>query len=127
MFFKSLEYLKDIEEKIDQSYSLPIFRGYKAINKRGVEKLIDEIYANLPVDVQEARKYLRENQLEFKPNTNTNERIFNNLQAFEIELEKSFSFAQYVFMNVKKIENILDRIHASLPNEIMEAKKNEKL
>lgn len=125
MYFKSFEYLKDIEKQINESYSLPIFKGYKAINKRGVEKLIDEIYANLPIDVQEARKYLSERQIEFHIDPDKN--VYDNLKKFEIEVEKSFQITKYVIMNVKKIENILNRIYASVPKEIMEAKENEKL
>ena len=44
MFFKSLEYIKDLEKQVNSSYSLPIFRGYVAIDKRGVEKIIDELF-----------------------------------------------------------------------------------
>ena len=51
MEFKSLEIIKDLEKQIQTGYSLSIFKGYVAINKRGVEKLIDELYAKLPEDV----------------------------------------------------------------------------
>ena len=59
MQFKTRELIKELETNIKNSYSLPIFRGYKAVNKRGVEKLIDELYANLPDDVQKARDFLK--------------------------------------------------------------------
>ena len=70
MFFKTFQYLKDIENLINRSYNLPIFKGYKAINKRGVEKLIDEIYANLPTDVLEARKFLKDKKSDVHDKTN---------------------------------------------------------
>ncbi len=124
MLFKTFEFLKDIEKQIQNGYSLPIFKGYKAVNKRGVEKLIDEIYANLPADVQEARKYLQENQIEVK--TKNNQNVYENLKDFEIEVEKSFHFTtEYIIMSVNRIENILDRIYASMPQEIVEARKTK--
>ncbi len=123
MFFKSFEYLKDIEKLISESYDLPIFKGYKAVNKRGVEKLIDEIYANLPVDVQQARKYLRDNQI--KIDVSNNGEIYDNLKDLEIGLDNSMSFSQYVIMNVKWLERILDRIYANMPQEIVEARKDK--
>lgn len=123
MFFKSFEYLKDIEKLISESYDLPIFKGYKAVNKRGVEKLIDEIYANLPVDVQQARKYLRDNQI--KIDVSNNGEIYDNLKDLEIGLDNSMSFFQYVIMNVKWLERILDRIYANMPQEIVEARKDK--
>ena len=63
MEFKSLEIIKDLEKQIQTGYSLSIFKGYVAINKRGVEKLIDELYANLPDDVVAARTYLKNSKL----------------------------------------------------------------
>ena len=123
MFFKSFEYLKDIEKLISESYDLPIFKGYKAVNKRGVEKLIDEIYANLPVDVQQARKYLRDRQIRVE--SSNNGEIYDNLKDLEIGLDNSMSFSQYVIMNVKWLERILDRIYANMPHEIVEARKDK--
>ena len=67
MEFKTRKIIKKLEENINNSYSLPIFKGYKAINKAGVEKLIDELYANLPDDVKKAREYLRDRQYNFNP------------------------------------------------------------
>ena len=123
MLFKTFKYLKDIENLIEKSYNLPIFKGYKAVNKRGVEKLIDEIYANLPTDVVEARKFLKDKKVDIKNNENTT--IYEKLKDFEIEVDKSFHFStEYVIMNVKQIENILDRIYANIPQEIIEARKD---
>ena len=66
MQFMSRQTLKHLEATIQNSYSLPIFKGYKAINKTGVEKLIDELYANLPDDVKRAREYLHSRNYEMK-------------------------------------------------------------
>lgn len=125
MFYKSFGFLKDLEKQISESYSLPIFKGYKAVNKRGVEKLIDEIYANLPSDVKAAREYIQEHQIELKHKND--DKLYDNLRAFEEEMDKSFHFTtEYVIMNVKQIENILDRIYASMPQEIVESQKDKK-
>lgn len=123
MFFKTFEYLKDIENLINESYNLPIFKGYKAINKRGVEKLIDEIYANLPTDVLEARKFLKEHNKNTEESRKTN--IYDKLKDFEIEVNKSFLFSKFVIINVRQIENILDRIYENMPQEIVEAQKDK--
>lgn len=121
MYFRSLEYLNDIEKQINESHSLPIFKGYKAINRRGVEKLIEEIYANLPVDVKEARIYLDKKQI--KVNNKNKSGFYDLLKTFETTLYDSIGVMNYVFVNVKEIENLLDRIYSSVPSEIIEARK----
>ncbi len=127
MFFKSFEYLRDIEKLISESYNLPVFKGYKAINKRGVEKLIDNIYASLPEDVVNARIYLREhnyNNPEIKKDKNS---VYDLLKMLEICLEEGWQFMQNVIVKTKEIENLLDRIYAGMPEEIIEARKKHNL
>ena len=85
MEFKSLEIIKDLEKQIQTGYSLSIFKGYVAINKRGVEKLIDELYANLPDDVVAARTYLKNKNQQV--NSNQSSEIFDNIKKFETQIE----------------------------------------
>ena len=54
-----LDRIRELEEKIFKGYSFWIFKGYVAVEKRGVEKIIDDIYASLPTHVLRARKYLK--------------------------------------------------------------------
>ena len=71
---KTKAILKELESYIkEKSYSLSIFKGYTAINKQGAEKIIDELYANLPEDVKQAREYLK-----------------SVMQIFQIQNEKQF-------------------------------------
>lgn len=121
---KSLATLHEIEEYIkEKSYKLSIFKGYTAVNKRGVEKLIDDIYANLPADVMEARKYLKSvNADALNPQTSKKTSdIYNALKEFEIELDKAVIFTKFAILNIRKIENLLDRIYSEVPDEITRA------
>ncbi|MBR1425216.1 hypothetical protein IJ579_06605 [bacterium] len=127
MLFKSLECLRDIEKLINETHDLPIFRGYKAINKRGVEKLIDEIYASLPEDVLNARIYLREHNYEIRKKVKEKTNVYDLLKMFEIALEDGYQFMQSVVIKTKEIENLLDRIYENMPDEIDEVQKNNKL
>ena len=68
--FKFPKILKELETQINSSYKLPIFKGYIAINKRGIEKLIDEIYETLPIDLMEARNYLKSRNYNIQNITN---------------------------------------------------------
>lgn len=125
MKLQTFNILKNLETKIDEGTPIVIFQGYKAINKRGIEKLIDELYANLPTDVQEARKYLREKNIDIKQNNSDN--LYENIKNFEINLEKGLHIAKYVIVNIQQLENLIDRIYASIPTEITTAKNIEKL
>ena len=85
MRFHTRELIKNLEENLQNSYSLPIFKGYKAINKRGVEKLIDQIYATLPHDVQKAREFLRARQYDYTPQNNTTYETLQNIRQLQLE------------------------------------------
>lgn len=112
--------LKDLEEQIDTSIPMGIFKGYIAINKRGVEKLIDQLYENLPLDVKYARKYLREKNIEIKNNNSNN--LYENIKNFETNLENGLHIAKYIIVNIQQLETLLDRIYESIPTEIITAK-----
>lgn len=123
MKISTFNILKKLEEQINNSYSLSIFKGYTAINKQGVEKIIDELYATLPGDVQYARDYLRSRNIKY--DTNNTSHLFDDIVRFETILEKGFPIAKYVIVNIKELEQLLDKIYASIPTEIVTAKKIE--
>ena len=119
MEFKPRKIIKKLEENINNSYSLPIFKGYKAINKAGVEKLIDELYANLPDDVKKAREYLRDRQYNFNPGQKEN--IFHTIQDIENKLAEGYPLAQVVIINIRELETLLNKLQNNLPEEITKA------
>ena len=119
MKFKSLEIIKALEKQVETGYSLKIFKGYVAINKRGVEKLIDELYANLPDDVKAARTYLKQQQQQLP--TAQHSEIFDNIKELETHIENPLQFATHVIVKVKEIEGLIDKIYSSIPSEIQEA------
>lgn len=128
MKFATRKSINQFEEMLENSYSLPIFKGYKAINTRGVEKFLDEIYANLPHDVQIAKEYLKNQNLEIFNSTEESDNIFDNLKQLEsfIDMNNSFSFAGYTIVKINEIEKLLDKISSSLPKEITKVEKIDK-
>ena len=60
MNFDLRNYIKTIEEKLFKGYKLDIFRGHKASDKRGVEKVIDDLYTNLDEKVKKAKNNLNQ-------------------------------------------------------------------
>lgn len=124
MQFKTRELIKELETNIKNSYSLPIFRGYKAVNKRGVEKLIDELYANLPDDVQKARDFLKNRQYNLDDIQQGNSRIYDFLNILETSLDQStlpILFSKFVILNVREFEILLNRLKEDIPSEIKTA------
>lgn len=124
MQFKTRELIKELETNIKNSYSLPIFRGYKAVNKRGVEKLIDELYANLPDDVQKARDFLKNRQYNLDDIQHGNSRIYDFLNILETSLDQStlpILFSKFVILNVREFEILLNRLKDDIPSEIKTA------
>lgn len=129
MRFESKKIIENLEKQIEQSYALPIFKGYIAVNKRGVEKFIDTIYTTLPADVKNAREFLTNSGLtptEDKNNPDCKSNIYTHLVELENEVDKSFPFMSYIIVNVQKIEKILDKIYNNLPQEIIQAEELNK-
>ena len=124
MLFKTFDFLTDIERLILAAH--PIFNtDYIVINKQEIEKLIDKIYESMPSDVLEAKKILRDKQINVGTNTNNSD-VYNKLKHFEVEIETSFSFMLYSIVNSRKIKNLVDQIYANLPQEIIEARELNK-
>ncbi len=129
MDFKFPKILKELETQINSSYKLPIFKGYIAINKRGIEKLIDEIYETLPIDLMEARNYLKSRNYNIQNITNENQKkeTYGHLKKLETNLLYSpLQLANFVIINIKQAEKLIDKVNNSIPQEIIEAKKLSK-
>mgnify|MGYP006886756435 CR=1 FL=1 len=125
MNFQSREDIKRLENKIRNGYSLPIFKGLVAVNKRGVEQIIDAIYANLPDDVKRAREFLKNsNQMPtVQPEKN---HLFDTLQKLEVILNETISVANFAILKIKEIETLLQQIEKNIPEEIIQAEISDK-
>lgn len=125
MNFQSREDIKRLENKIRNGYSLPIFKGLVAVNKRGVEQIIDAIYANLPDDVKRAREFLKNsNQMPtVQPEKN---HLFDTLQKLEVILNETISVANFAILKIKEIETLLQQIEKNIPKEIIQAEISDK-
>lgn len=128
MKFESKKKIQELENKLQCSYKLPILRGYVAINKRGVEQIIDSIYENLLQDVLEARKFLKSwnNDVVIPTNTENKKHLYDYLNILEQTLNKQVSFASYVIVKVQEIENIVNQIYKNIPDEINKAENLER-
>lgn len=125
MKFQSKEDIKRLEAQIKSGYSLPIFKGFIAVNKRGVEQIIDAIYANLPDDVKRAREFLKNSDI--KPTIRKNKNnLFDFLQKLETTLNETMSIADFSILKIKEIESLLYQIGNNIPEEITQAEKINK-
>ena len=121
MKFQSKEDIKRLEAQIKSGYSLPIFKGFIAVNKRGVEQIIDAIYANLPDDVKKAREFLKNSNI--KPVNHQRKNLFDFLQKLENTLNETMSIADFSILKIKEIETLLYQIGNNIPEEITQAEK----
>lgn|SRR5574344_343397 len=125
MNFKSKEIIKNLEEQIENGYSLPIFKGYIAVNKRGVEKLIDDIYENLPKDIFLAKEFLKKQNCEIardsKSEMGKKKTIYDFLKEFDIAINNTISFPSYIILNIREIEKLINQIYDTIPEEINKA------
>ena len=107
--------LKMLELSIDESF--PIIPGrYVVVKPKEIETLIDRIYASLPVEVQEARAFLRrrdELQMEAQQKA---EKIVADAQA---EADRKLSEADFI----KAVEREGIRIRNQVQEECEELKR----
>lgn len=122
MEFKTPKIIKNLEEKIENSYSLPIFKGYVAINKRGVEKIIDELYTNLQNDIQKAKEYLQSKNYEIKTDKTI---IYDSIKNLESALCNGFTFFDVLIVNIREIDKLIKKVEDDIPAEIQKANKIE--
>lgn len=113
-----------LDNKIKKSFVLPFFKGYIAVDKRGVEKFIATIYSTLLQDVKKARKYIESKEQDFPQPTEkiktSKSKFCDYLYELEHNINSGFQFATYAIVKIKEIENILDKIHDNLPEELTE-------
>lgn len=127
MEFESKKTIENLENQIQKGYSLPIFKGYIAINKRGVEKLISTIYSSLPTDVIKARKYIESKGFEPRMiEKDCRKKLYKYLSELESQVNSTYQFATFIVVKIKEIENIIDKIYENLPEELSEAEKLSK-
>lgn len=107
--------LKMLELNIDESF--PIIPGrFVVVNPKEIETLIDRIYASLPVEVQEARAFLRrrdEMQMEAQQKA---EKIIADAQS---EADRKLSEADFI----KAVEREGIRIRNQVQEECEELKR----
>lgn len=118
------EKIRELEEKIFKGYSFWMFKGYVAVNKRGVEKIIDDIYASLPEDILEARNYLKKHGVE-QSASDKQSKVYEILRDLEILLSKSEVFS-YSIVEKEKFDQINTDLKNSIPDEISQAEKFDK-
>ena len=107
--------LKLLEISLDEGFPI-IPRRYTIVKTKEIETLIDRIYAALPVEVQEARAFLRrreELQLEAQQKA---ERIINDAQ---MEADRKLSEADFI----KALEKEGIRIRTQVQEECEEIKR----
>lgn len=126
MEFKTKKLIKSFENQIEQSYALPIFRGYVAIDKRGAEKIINELYSTLPADVQAARNFLQKNnstkpEISQQPQEIKKSSAYKYLKELDNKINRTIQFTKFAFINIKELEKIINKIYDNLPEEIIEA------
>ena len=119
MKFETLTLIKNFENQLKQSYSLPIFKGYKAINKRNIEKIIDEIYSNLPNDIILAQEILKQKSIEYKKIKN--DEIYLSLKNVKKFLNNSFTLSNFIIIYIKDLDYLINSIEQNVPEEISKA------
>lgn len=98
--------LKMLEIALDEGYSV---LKYTVVNKREIEELIDRIYAALPVEVQEARLFLKRKE---ELQNEAQQKATKILQDAQAEADRKLSESD----QIKAIEREGNRIKS----EIME-------
>lgn len=129
---KTKNAIKELEEQIHSGYKLPIMKGYAAIQKSGIEKIIDDIYHFLPEDVIAARHYLRTRNYDLTRENITSDNppkpsnIYDTLKMFEGLFEQSVFFVKFSIVKISDVEKLIDRLYVSLPEEIVIAERFDK-
>ena len=107
--------LKMLEISLEEGFPI-IPRKYTIVKTREIETLIDRIYASLPVEVQEARAFLRrreELQIEAQQKA---DKIISDAQK---EADRKLSEADFI----KALEREGNRIRAQVQEECEEIKR----
>lgn len=99
--------LKMLEIALDEGYSV---LKYTVVNKREIETLIDRIYAALPVEVQEARLFLKRKE---ELQNEAQQKAAKIIQDAQIEADRKLSESD----QIKAIERERNRVISELEKE----------
>ena len=107
--------LKMLEISLEEGFPI-IPRKYTVVKTREIETLIDRIYASLPVEVQEARAFLRrKDELKIEAQQKA-DKIISDAQK---EADRKLSEADFI----KALEREGNRIRAQVQEECEEIKR----
>jgi len=107
--------LKLLEMSLDESFTL-IPGKFSVVKPKEIETLIDRIYATLPVEVQEARAFLRrKEELQIEAQQKAEKIIYDA----QMEAEKKLSEADFI----KALEREGIRIRSQVQEECEELKR----
>ena len=121
MRFEIFNKIEELEQLMFKGYNLWIFRGYVAIDKRGAEKIIDEIYATLPEDIKKAREFLKNNNQTVESHKSSG--MYDTLKFLEELLDKNTFFSSYTLVDKKELEQIKEQLKEAVPEEIYKAER----
>lgn len=99
--------MTQVEEYIDKGFTLLGY--YRLVKKSGLYNKFKNIYDSLPQELIDNRDYL---------NRQKEENIFSLLNKMSILLEQSKTFLGFMIVNVNIITSCLDKMYASLPEDI---------
>lgn len=104
--------LKMLEITLDEGYSV---LKYTIVNKREMEALIDRIYEELPMEVQEARVFLKKKE---ELQNEAQQRATKIIQDAQLEAERKLSESD----QIKNLERETNRIKSELVEECNQMK-----
>ena len=107
--------LKMLEISLEEGFPI-IPRKYTVVKTKEIETLIDRIYASLPVEVQEARAFLRRREELQAEAQQKAEKIISDAQA---EADRKLSEADFI----KALEREGIRIRTQVQQECEEIKR----
>lgn len=109
------EKLKRLEIALAKSF--PILPGYLyVLNINTFKTCLSDVYNSIPQEVKDAREFL---------SGRGQSGIYDFLKVFEINLSKGIPIIPNLFSIVKlnNFESLIDKIYATLPEEVMDARK----
>jgi len=104
----------NIEIFIDSSYTF--FGSYRVVKKDKLFNLFKMLYNALPQQLISNRDYL---------NSKKEENIFSLLGQVSVLIEKSKKYLGYILVNKNTILDIIDKIYATLPEDILICRGDE--
>ena len=105
--------MTQIEDYIYKGF--PIFGSYSFVYKSGLYNKFKLLYDSLPQELIDNRDYI---------NGQKEENIFSLLNKMSFMLEQSKTFLGFMLVNVNTITNSLDKMYASLPEDIKMCREN---